>query len=62
MKFAPEIVAIVVDGNKAERSKLQKDAIEVDVVITSYPLLRRDIKWYEKQSFHTVFFDEAQSL
>ena len=60
MKFAPEVVAIVVDGNKAERSKLQKDAIKVDVVITSYSLLRRDIKWYEKQSFHTVFFDEAQ--
>ena len=62
MKFAPEVVTIVVDGNKAERSKLQKDAIKVDVVITSYSLLRRDIKWYEKQSFHTVFFDEAQSF
>ena len=60
MKFAPEVVSIVVDGNKAERSKLQKDAIKVDVVITSYSLLRRDIKWYEKQSFHTAFFDEAQ--
>ena len=60
MKFAPEVVAIVVDGNKAERSKLQGDAIKVDVVITSYSLLRRDIKWYEKQSFHTAFFDEAQ--
>ena len=40
----------------------RSDAIEVDVVITSYSLLRRDIKWYEKQSFHTVFFDEAQSF
>ena len=34
----------------------------MDVVITSYSLLRRDIKWYEKQSFHTAFFDEAQSF
>ncbi len=62
MKFAPEIQAIVVDGNQAERSRLQKEAIEMDVMITSYPLLRRDLKWYEKQTFHTVFFDEAQAF
>ena len=34
----------------------------MDAMITSYPLLLRDIKWYEKQSFHTVFFDEAQAF
>jgi len=60
MKFSPEIESIVMDGNKIQRSNLQKDISEIDVVITSYSLLRRDIKWYEKQSFHTVFFDEAQ--
>ncbi|MBB6444002.1 DEAD/DEAH box helicase [Bacillus benzoevorans] len=62
MKFVPEIGAIVVDGQKAERESLQKDAMEMDVVITSYPLLRKDIKWYERQKFHTVFFDEAQAF
>ncbi len=36
--------------------------METDVVITSYPLLRKDIGWYEKQSYHTVFFDEAQAF
>jgi SNF2 family DNA or RNA helicase len=60
MKFAPDVQAIVVDGNKTERSEIQKDVGNMDVVITSYPLLLRDIEWYEKQSFHTVFFDEAQ--
>ena len=35
---------------------------DIDVIITSYPLLRRDIKWYENQTFHTVFFDEAQAF
>ncbi|EKN69695.1 non-specific serine/threonine protein kinase [Neobacillus bataviensis LMG 21833] len=62
MKFAPEIEAVVVDGNHDERVQIQKEAMGMDVIITSYPLLRRDIKWYEKQTFHTVFFDEAQAF
>lgn len=61
-KFAPEIDAMIVDGNKTERIKIQKDFPNIDVAITSYPLLLRDIKWYENQSFHTVFFDEAQAF
>jgi len=62
MKFSPEIQAVVVDGNKTERSNLQKDIMDMDVLITSYPLLRSDILWYEKQFFHTVYFDEAQAF
>lgn len=62
MKFAPDIQAVVMDGDKVERSELQKSIEDIDVLITSYPLLRRDIKWFEKQSFHAVFFDEAQAF
>ncbi|WP_088040977.1 DEAD/DEAH box helicase [Bacillus sp. EAC] len=62
LKFAPDIQAIVIDGNATERADLQSDLSEIDVIITSYPLLRNDIKWYEKQTFHTVFFDEAQAF
>ena len=47
---------------KQSGPRLQKDVMDMDVVITSYPLLRRDIKWFEKQVFHTVFFDEAQAF
>lgn len=61
-KFAPNIKTVVLDGNKSDRMKLQADVSTIDVVITSYPLLRKDIKWYEKQTFHTVFFDEAQNF
>lgn len=61
-KFAPDVQAIVIDGNKTERFKIQKDVLDKDVIITSYPLLRRDLLWFEKQSFHTVFFDEAQAF
>ncbi|MEW9050470.1 MAG: DEAD/DEAH box helicase [Neobacillus sp.] len=62
MKFSPNLESIIIDGSKVEREKLQKDVSGMDVVITSYPLLRKDLLWYEKQSFHTVFFDEAQSF
>ncbi|MGY0694094.1 DEAD/DEAH box helicase [Virgibacillus sp. FSP13] len=60
MKFAPEIQAMILDGNKSERMQLQKEIADMDVVITSYPLLRSDLRWYEKQEFHVVYFDEAQ--
>ena len=62
MKFTPEIQAAINDGNKVERSKLLKDISGIDVVITSYMLLRKDIHLYEKIKFHTVFFDEAQAF
>nr|WP_240050953.1 DEAD/DEAH box helicase [Metabacillus litoralis] len=62
MKFAPEIEAIVVDGTKQEREKLQNELQNIDVFITSYPLIRKDINWFEQQTFHTVIFDEAQAF
>lgn len=61
-KFAPQLNAIVIDGTKAERTQLLKEQANVDVMIISYPLLRREINWFEKQMFHTVFFDEAQAF
>ncbi|MDR7080544.1 SNF2 family DNA or RNA helicase [Neobacillus niacini] len=61
-KFAPGLRAVIVDGDKLERKAKQKKEVESDVVITSYPLLRKDIEWFEKQSYHTVFFDEAQAF
>lgn len=61
-KFAPEIQAVILDGNKSERRKMQNGLKEIDVIIISYPLLRSDIKWYEQQKFHSVFYDEAQAF
>lgn len=60
MKFAPNIQMLVMDGVKTEREKLQSNLEDIDVLITSYPLLRSDARWYEKQDFHVIFFDEAQ--
>jgi superfamily II DNA or RNA helicase len=61
-KFAPEIKARIVDGSKLERSSIVKDISSVDVIITSYPLLRRDINMYAGQIFHTMIMDEAQAF
>ncbi|KPL58882.1 helicase SNF [Rossellomorea vietnamensis] len=61
-KFAPDVNVLIMDGNQAVRKKKQKAMKDVDVIITSYPLLRSDSKWYELQEFHTVFFDEAQAF
>ena len=49
-------------GRKTIEMELQKEAMKYDVIITSYPILRRDFQWFEKQAFHTVFFDEAQAF
>ncbi|CEG26554.1 DEAD/DEAH box helicase [Bacillus sp. B-jedd] len=62
MKFAPEINAVVADGDKVERRALMKELSGIDVLITSYPLIRKDIHSYESQAFHCVFFDEAQAF
>jgi SNF2 family DNA or RNA helicase len=61
-KFAPQIKACIVDGNKEKRSAILEDISDVDVIITSYPSLRMDSILYLQQSFHTVFFDEAQAF
>ncbi|MBS4218414.1 DEAD/DEAH box helicase [Bacillus sp. FJAT-49711] len=62
VKFAPDVQAVIIDGDKKERMHLQKEALKNDVIITSYTLLRKDMLWFVKQAFHTVFFDEAQAF
>ena len=53
-KFAPQLRTVVAAGDRQERTELMADMRDVDVWITSYPLLRRDIEWYEKQVFRTL--------
>ncbi len=60
--FAPMIKALVITGNPMERQEAIERYQEYDVLITSYPLIRRDINIYEKLDFHTVFIDEAQFI
>ncbi|CUH92488.1 DEAD/DEAH box helicase [Herbinix luporum] len=60
--FAPFIKAVVVSGNPPERQEIIERYKDYDVLITSYPLIRRDISVYEKIEFHGVFIDEAQFI
>ncbi len=61
-KFAPEIQAVILDGTKTERLGALNKASHTDVIITSYPLLRRDINPLAELAFHTLFLDEAQTF
>lgn len=60
--FAPGLRARMVAGTPEERAESVRTVNEADVLITSYPLLRRDIVLYENRRFHTVFLDEAQFI
>ncbi|WP_379130755.1 SNF2 helicase associated domain-containing protein [Paenibacillus sp. sgz500958] len=61
-KFTPEIKAVIADGSAADRGKILQNAARADIIITSYPLLRRDIAIYAKKLFHTLILDEAQTI
>ncbi len=60
--FAPGLRAEVVNGAPNERQAMIESLSDGGVLITSYPLIRRDIACYEAISFHTVFIDEAQFI
>ncbi|WP_281272500.1 DEAD/DEAH box helicase [Paenibacillus taihuensis] len=73
-RFAPQLRAVVADGTKVERTRILNgtiaaaagagavDAADADVIITSYPLLRRDAELFAGRAFHTLILDEAQAF
>ncbi len=62
--FAPTLKVQVIAGEPKERQHLIEKAWDngIDVLITSYPLLRRDMAHYRKHTFHAAIFDEAQTI
>ena len=61
-KFAPDIRTRVIVGGVTERKDLFADLSMADLVITSYDLLKRDIKLYEEKTFSYMIIDEAQYI
>ncbi|WP_235886290.1 SNF2 helicase associated domain-containing protein [Paenibacillus cymbidii] len=61
-KFAPELRTAVAAGGKLERSGVLDELADIDVLITSYPLLRRDLDQYTVQRFSCLILDEAQAI
>ncbi len=61
-KFLPNMDVLIIDGNPGERQELIKEASSYPIVITSYPLIRRDITSYESIQFNYCIIDEAQHI
>ncbi len=64
-RFAPELSAAVLSGTAIQRERLISHVSEhgdVDVLITSYPLIRRDIGLLKEIAFRFAVLDEAQSI
>ncbi len=61
-KFGKDIVITVVNDSKLKRVEKLKQLDQVQVIITSYGLLRQDLELYEKISFDTMILDEAQNI
>ncbi len=60
-KFTPTLQVLVVEGTPQERHTQLSDMEEQwDLVVTSYPILRRDIDIFAKFKFSYCFLDEAQ--
>lgn len=61
-RFAPSLRVSMAAGDKQERADTLEGIEEADVVITSYPLLRRDMELYAGLNFYCLFLDEAQAI
>ena len=59
-RFTPERHVLVIEGTR--RGALFPKIPKADLVITSYPLLRRDIHEYQPYDFSTIILDEAQHI
>lgn len=61
-RFAPDKRVLIIDGVREERIQKISSLADYDFVITSYPLLRRDISLYDELYFEYLFIDEAQYI
>ena len=59
-QFAPDMRLIVLHGTG--RAKLRDQALNADLVLTTYPLLARDKAWLADQNWPLVILDEAHTL
>lgn len=61
-KFAPTLTPRIVVGQKHERNDRLKDLTGVDIVLTTYGLLKRDLDYYRAIDFEYCIIDEAQHI
>ncbi|WP_202077650.1 DEAD/DEAH box helicase [Caldalkalibacillus salinus] len=61
-RFAPRLNVRVVAGTKDARQEALSTTDNMDVWITSYPLMQRDVDLYHAMLFTTLILDEAQAI
>ena len=64
-RFAPELSAVILNGTAVQRAMMIRHIAEygdVDVAITSYPLIRRDVELLKEIRFRFLILDEAQNI
>ena len=65
-RFAPDLRVLVSEGSQSQRAqgiaRLLAPDCDVDIYITSYPLIRRDIGQLQNVAFRFAILDEAQYI
>ena len=61
-RFTPGLTNTVIAGSKVQRTELIKACKDYDIVITSYPLIRKDVDDYKDIDFRYLILDEAQHI
>ncbi|MBR6966789.1 MAG: DEAD/DEAH box helicase [Clostridia bacterium] len=64
-RFAPELSTVILNGTAVQRAGMIRHIAEhgdVDIAITSYPLIRRDIELLKDIRFRFLILDEAQNI
>ncbi|MBC7476713.1 MAG: DEAD/DEAH box helicase, partial [Pseudorhodobacter sp.] len=59
-RFVPELRSVLWHGN--DRHNLHDRLDNADIIVSSYPLLVRDIKHFAAETLSLILFDEAQML
>ncbi|MBU2113833.1 MAG: DEAD/DEAH box helicase [Gammaproteobacteria bacterium] len=59
-RFTPQLRVLQIHGNK--RQGLFNQLADYDLIVTSYPLVVRDHKYYQQQRLSAVILDEAQHI
>lgn len=60
--FTPQLSCAVISGTAESRRTILSQAGDADIWITSYDLLKRDIRFYEDVTFANEIIDEAQYI
>ncbi len=62
MMSISDVSVLFIFWNGVDRAQRLSETEEFDFIITSYPLLRRDIEMYEGKEFSYCIIDEAQNI